>query len=283
MCVDLHTHSIYSDGSSTPAELVELAVKKGLKGLALTDHDTVAGVAELLDSGSKAGITTLSGVEISAIHRDWDLHILGYGVAHDSIELQAWLKPLQNGRRDRNTSILASLRDLGMDVTEEELKAISSCGQTGRPHIAKLLVKKQYVPDMRQAFHQFLGKDKPAWHPRFSYSVLDTIDTIHRAGGLAVLAHPGQLDPACRLQPPLIRELALRGLDGMEVYYPSHTRKMRKKLYALAQKNDLLITGGSDFHGANRPTLDLAGQGGAICPPDWILDKIKARQNLQAA
>lgn len=283
MCVDLHTHSIYSDGSSTPAELVELAAKKGLKGLALTDHDTVAGVAELLDSGSKAGISILSGVEISATHGELDLHILGYGIAHDSVDLNNWLQPLQKGRKERNALILASLRDLGMDVTAEEVQAISCCGQTGRPHIAKLLVQKHYVNDMNQAFRELLGQDQPAYHPRFSYSVLETIDTIHSAGGMAVLAHPGQLDPACRLQPPLLRELSLRGLDGMEVYYPSHTRKMRKKLYALAIKNNLLITGGSDFHGSNRPSLELAGQGSVVCPPDWILDKIRARQNQQAA
>lgn len=282
MCVDLHTHSVYSDGSSTPAELVALAVKNGLKGLALTDHDTVAGVEELLQSGSRKGMAILSGVEISASHRELDLHILGYGIAHDSAELKEWLQPLQNGRKERNSSILTSLRTLGLNITDEEVETISCCGQTGRPHIAKLLVKKRIVPDLNQAFRQFLGKDKPAWHPRFSYTVFETIGMIHRAGGLAVLAHPGQLDPTGRLQPQLIRELALRGLDGMEVYYPSHTRKMRKKLHALAIKNNLLITGGSDFHGTNRPSLALAGPGGTVCPPDWILDKIKTRQNRQA-
>jgi predicted metal-dependent phosphoesterase TrpH len=281
MCIDLHTHSIYSDGSSTPAELVDLAVDNGLKGLALTDHDTVEGVEEVRRLGEMAGITVLTGVEISTSLRQYTLHILGYGIDPLSPELHQWLRPLQEGRAKRNETILKKLQGLGVAITAEEIQHISCCGQTGRPHIARLLVEKRVVDTFDAAFRHYLGRNKPAWESRFSYSAVETIDMIHRVGGVAVLAHPGQLDPEMRAQSLLIRELALRGLDGLELYYPTHTRKMLKKLKAIAAEHNLLVTGGSDFHGMTRPTHSLAGRAQAFCPPCSILNDIMARQNGQ--
>lgn len=277
MCVDLHIHSIYSDGSHTPAELVALAVDNGLRGLALTDHDTIEGVAEIARLGAQAGIEIVSGVEISTSIQGRTIHILGYGINAANTELQQWLQPLQEGRERRNTVILEKLRGLGVAITAEEVRHISCCGQTGRPHIARLLVEKRVVDSFDAAFRQYLGRNRPAWESRFSYTAAATIDMIHRAGGLAVLAHPGQLDPEMRLQSSLIRELALRGLDGLELYYPTHTRKMKKKLKAIAMEHGLLLTGGSDFHGTTRPAHRLASLAEGFCPPCTMLETLLAR------
>jgi len=277
MCIDLHTHSIYSDGSCTPAELIELAVGNGLRGLALTDHDTIEGVAEVKRLGAAAGLKVVSGVEISTSLHDRTVHMLGYGIDAADPDLNRWLQPLQEGRARRNDVILQKLRDLGVDITAEEVQRISCCGQTGRPHIARLLVEKGVVDSFDAAFHRYLGRHRPAWEGRFSYSAAETIAMIHRAGGLAVLAHPGQLDPALRVQPPLIRELRLRGLDGLELHYPTHTRRMKKQLKALAAEHGLLVTGGSDFHGTTRPAHRLAGKTLGFCPPCALLDQLIAR------
>lgn len=279
MCIDLHTHSIYSDGSATPAELVELAVQHGLRGLALTDHDTMEGVAETIRLGQEAGLTVISGVEISTTLHQHTLHMLAYGIDPADTRLRDWLKPLQEDRERRNGVILDKLHHLGIDITAEEIAAISCCGQTGRPHIARLLVAKGVVENFDAAFRRFLGRNKPAWERRFAYSTVETIAMIHRCGGLAVLAHPGQLDPEMRLQPAIIRELVLRGLDGIEVDYPTHTRKTKKKLRAIAAQHRLLITGGSDYHGQTRPAHRLASAGSGFCPPCALLPPLLERLN----
>ena len=276
MCVDLHTHSIYSDGTATPAELVEMAVHNKLRGLALTDHDTVEGVAEIQQLGEQVDLTIVTGLEISTTLRQYTLHILGYGIDPNHQELLQWLQPLQQGRIKRNRAILGKLQDLGINITADEVRALSHCGQTGRPHFARLLMAKGVVDSFDAAFRFYLGRNKPAWARRFSYSAAETIAMIHRAGGVAVLAHPGQLDPELRAQPPLIRELRLRGLDGLEVYYPSHSKKMRKALKALASECGLIATGGSDFHGDSRPANRLAGTNITFCPPFSIIEAIFA-------
>lgn len=276
MCVDLHTHSIYSDGTATPTELINMAVQLDLKGFALTDHDTTDGIAEITRLGLEKNIKILSGLEVSTLHRGYSLHVLGYGIDPAHAGLRAWLERLQQGRRERNIKILEKLNGLGIAISSEEVAQRSQCGQTGRPHIARLLIDKGYVKTMNEAFAYYLGKDKPAWCSRFSYTASETIDIIHESGGIAVLAHPGQLDSGMKLQPQLIKELVERKLDGLEIYYPSHTRKMKKRLNALAVQYSLLATGGSDYHGNNRAG-GLAGTPHGICPPDTIMDEIDQR------
>ncbi|WP_310599850.1 PHP domain-containing protein [Desulfobulbus sp.] len=277
MCIDLHTHSIYSDGSCTPAELIALAVANGLQGLALTDHDTVEGVEEIRHLGIEAGIAVISGVEISTSLHERTIHILGYGIDPANAELLNWLVPLQEGRERRNAVIIQKLQNLGIDITAEEVRELSRCGQTGRPHIARLLMAKGVVDSFDAAFRRYLGRHRPAWEGRFSYSAVETIGMIHRAGGLAVLAHPGQIDPAMSAQPALVRELTRRGLDGLELHYPTHSRRMKKHLKALAVELGLLMTGGSDFHGNTRPVHRLAGKNLGFCPPCSILEQLTAR------
>ncbi len=281
MCVDLHTHSFFSDGTVSPATLVDMAVERSLSGIALTDHDTTEGVDEFLRLSKHKGLAAISGLEISCLHRGTSLHILGYGIQPDHPALNAWLDTLQQGRKTRNLEILEKLATLGIAITNKEMEELSQCGQAGRPHIARLLVDKGYAKNMYDAFSLYLGKNKPAWCRRFSYTAAESIDIIHQAGGLAVLAHPGQIDPAMKTQPKLINELQERELDGLEIFYPSHSKKMQNRLLSLAKKYDLLVTGGSDFHGDNRPG-DLAGSRGCICPPDTIMDNIFNRLSGEA-
>ncbi len=283
MCVDLHTHSIFSDGTATPEELVHMAALLKLSGLALTDHDTMEGYERAAAAGRQHGIEVIPGLEISCTHGNFSLHILGYLVDPDHPLLQEKLLLIQKGRLQRNRKIVGHLVDLGIDITHGELDILSSCGQTGRPHIARLLMSKKIVPDINSAFRRYLGKGKPAYAERFSFTAAETIAFIHQAGGVAVLAHPGKLDPAMRAQPRLIHELVERGLDGLEIYYPSHPRKMQKKLHRLAEQYDLLKTGGSDYHGGNRPNNGLAGGRKSVCPPDTIMEELHKRvQNIRS-
>ena len=277
MCVDLHTHSIYSDGTSTPEELVLQAAQLNLHGLALTDHDTMEGYQEALAAGNRAGIHIVSGLEISCLHGPLSLHMLGYGVDPENAILNQKLQQLQDGRKTRNRQILAKLADLGIQISDDELQENSQCGQTGRPHIARLLVAKRIVSGMDQAFRRYLGKGKPAYVERFCFKAGEAIDFIHGAGGAAVLAHPGILSQDMQLQARLVHELVERKLDGLEVFHPSHSKKIQKKLHGLTQRYNLITTGGSDYHGGNHGNKGLAGDKRNICPPDAILEELLKR------
>jgi len=219
----------------------------------------------------------LSGLEVSATHREYSLHILGYGFDHANSDLRQWLNELQRGRAERNEKIIAGLQRLGLDVHLDELQAVSRHGQTGRPHIAALLLNKGIVGSFNQAFNQYLRKGAPAWARRMSFTAAESINMIHQAGGIAALAHPGQLDPELKFLPLLIAELVERGLDGIEVYYPTHSASMRKRLLQIAKKYKIVVTGGSDYHGENRTYSAMAGSGSGFCPPDSILTALEEK------
>lgn len=280
MCIDLHTHSFYSDGTTSPAELVQMAIDSGLRCLALTDHDTVEGVDEFLACGKEHELEVFTGLEISASHRELSLHILGYGIDHRNKTLVKWLDRLQRGRVDRNKQIIHKLQNMGLDIQFEELDAVSHYGQTGRPHIARLLRNKGIVQSNKDAFDLYLRKGGPAFADRFAYSAAESIDMIHRAGGLAILAHPGILEKHTKALPLLMAELVERGLDGIEAYYPTHSPTTEKNLHSFARKYHLVLTGGSDYHGNNRSLSAMTGNGRAFCPPDTLL--VPIRKRLQA-
>jgi len=279
MCIDLHTHSLYSDGSASPAELVKMAFDRGLRGLALTDHDTVEGIDEFLAQRKINGIELIPGLEVSATHREFSLHILGYGIDHTDPELLKWLRPLQEGRLKRNEKIINKLRKMGHDIHIKELQSISRCGQTGRPHIARLLQIKGIVQSAGDAFALYLRKGGPAFAERFSYSAAESIRSIHRAGGIAVLAHPGILAQQTNALSLLVAELVERGLDGIEAYYPKHTPALEKSIRSLTRKYQLVLSGGSDYHGQHRTFSSMAGNSTGFCPPDSLLAPLLERMN----
>ena len=250
--IDLHVHSTFSDGVLKPAELVDLAESQGLSAIAITDHDTADGTDEAIQRGFERGVEVITGIEISAWHGDISMHILGYRFRHDDEQFNSRLHLLQNGREARNARIIENLNNLGIKVKLEELMHYSEYGQTGRPHIARLLVDKGVTKTIDLAFKYYLGRGAAAYAERFRFSARDAIAMIRQAGGIAVLAHPSSLDPSLRTILPLLKDLCSEGLGGVEVYYPSHSPKAVKALVKMAKDMELLMTGGSDFHDPDR-------------------------------
>ena len=255
--IDLHCHSIFSDGTLTPAELVAMAGKEKLGGLAITDHDTIEGVPEFLAAAQKADLPALSGVELSANHGDIPIHILGYGFDHDNTALKTSLARLQQTRKTRNEKIIANLFDLGIDVTYSEMQSIAGSGVVGRPHFGKLLISLGKVQTIQEAFDKYLRKDRPAYAAREKLPVDEAIRIIHQARGLAVLAHPGTIPLDNIKKMELINTFVEMGLDGIEIYYPIHSATFRKQLLSFCAQENLVITGGSDYHGDIRPGTRL--------------------------
>lgn len=275
--IDLHLHSTFSDGTLTPTELVERAAKLGLSGLALTDHDSTNGVAEFLHAASNTSVRAIAGVEISADFRPGTMHILGYMVDPVERELNQHLKWIREGREDRNREILHNLVELGCHITWEEVESYAGEDVVGRPHFARALVERGYVSDAREAFHKYLARGKPAYADRRRLSPEDSISLIRHAGGVPVLAHPFTLHLGRWELRRQVRDLREQGLEGLEVYYSEHSRDMQKKFQHLAKDYDLVCTGGSDFHGAGSPDIEMGRGFGNLYVPDEVIAQLEVR------
>lgn len=278
--IDLHIHSSASDGSLTPAEILDMALSLNLGAISLTDHDTVSGCRDVLATGIPSPLKFLSGVEISSappaeFSISGSLHILGYGFRMDDPELNRVLERLQAARKERNPRILRRLRKLGVALSMEDFRQEAETGQLGRPHIAAGLLKKGYVSSIDEAFARYLGNGKPAYVDKYRAPCADAIAVIQQAGGLAVLAHPGLIPEmdAPSLE-ALIAALVPMGLGGMEVYYPQHNSSTTARLAGLAQRIGLVKTGGSDFHGNINPDVRMGTGRGDLNIPYSIYEKI---------
>lgn len=259
-----------------PAALLQAAKDAGLCAIALTDHDTMAGLDEAEKAGAALGVEVIPGVELSASRDGRAVHILGYGLDRSDPELLALLEELQKIRHERNLRILDRLAERGIDIDRDALFA-SHSGLIGRPHIARILVKKKVVSSIDQAFHRYLKKNGLAYAAAARFPAAETIRTIKKAGGLAVLAHPTTFDKSPAIIEENIEFLHNHGLDGIEAIYPGHTTKICKRLFALAEKSGLLITGGSDFHGPVKQGINIGGAPVMPPVPYRLLEKIKAR------
>ena len=284
--IDLHTHSNCSDGSLSPRELVHLAKKRDLGAIALTDHDTVAGVAEAVAAGKELGVEVVPGVEISAQYSPGTMHILGYYFDTSHPELLKALEELQQARAERNPKIIERLQSLGLEITTAEVVNISG-GQVGRPHIARALVERGYVSSIDEAFSRYLKKGGVAYVEKFRFPPQEAIVMIRRAGGLATLAHPFTLEiEDSRELTSLTSELQEMGLEGIEVFYPDHTEEMTVIYYNIARGLGLVSTGGSDFHGnlKDRSYLgeDILGQKVDYGLLKNIRERLQERENKQA-
>ena len=271
--IDLHIHTTASDGTFTPEQVISHAHQLKLKAIAITDHDTVAGSKEALGSGVPPSLGFLTGVEISATPPPFypgsgSFHLLGYSIRLDDPNLNRTLEKLQQARKNRNPAIINRLNELGISITLDEVRKEAGVGQLGRPHIAQLMVKKGVVASINEAFDQFLGTGKPAYVDKQRVECFKAIKIILNAGGVPVLAHPGLLDYKTENQlDELIGKLKKAGIQGVEVYYSGHTPDQTRLYAALAQRHDLLMTGGSDFHGAIQPEIEMgSGQGDLIVP-----------------
>jgi len=263
---DLHTHSNASDGSYAPGDLVKLAAKSGVTTLALTDHDTVSGIAEAQAAGKKYGVTLIPGVEISIDFTPGTMHICGYYLDPENTELQAGLNFVQVARRNRNPRIIEKLNVLGVTITLDEVKALAGPDQLARPHFAQVLVQKGYARDTQAAFSKYLAKGAPAYMDKQRLSLDRAVAMIQAAGGVAVLAHPIQLKlNSWQEYREKITELKNAGITGVEAFNSYQSEEENQQFYTIATELEMLITAGSDFHGAIKPKVKL-GQFGENIP-----------------
>lgn len=250
MYADLHLHTTASDGSNAPAEVVALAREKGFAAIAITDHDTVEGLAEALEAGTKLGVEVIPGIELSTLEHDREIHILGYYLDWENELLQAKLKRFIEARRERAVKMVEKLNTLGCHISLKRVKEISGGPFIGRPHIARALLEKGYINELSDAFTaDFIGRGGRAYAERFKLTPPDGIQLVLQFGGIPVLAHPGFLSKGEPLQATELTHLVDAGLLGMEIIYSKHTPEQQHYYGKIARDLGLIITGGSDCHG----------------------------------
>jgi 3',5'-nucleoside bisphosphate phosphatase len=277
--IDLHIHTTASDGTMSPSEVVRYAKEKGLRAIAITDHDTIEGIAEGLQEGSKLGLEVVPGVELSVDFPKGTMHLLGYYIDHTNGELLEKLTVVQRARVERNLKMIKKLQSLGIKIDLSEIKEASEDGQIGRPHFAYTLVQKGYAQSIQEAFDRYFRKGGPAYVEKFKFSPAEAISVIHKSGGVGVLAHPFTLNQI-QLQDlePVIVELKEKGLDGIETYYPEHSEGQKKFYLYLAQRYGLVVTGGSDFHGLNKDKEELGEGYGDMNYTYNVIEELKSRR-----
>lgn len=268
MFADLHLHSHFSDGTFAPEEIAERAQRAGLKAIALTDHDTVEGCERTAAACATAGIEFLVGTELTAEHNGHELHVLAYLVDPHDPKLLAEITKFQNVRQQRIREMVARINELNIPLIADDVFALANCRSPGRPHVARALVKGRFCGTLDEAFERFLKKGRPAWVPKAKMSALEGIELIHQAGGLAVMAHPGlnRTDES-------IPDLVAAGLDGIECFHTKHTPTMSAHYLKLAEKHNLLVTGGSDCHGMSKGKPLI----GTVRLPYAHVEKLKAK------
>ncbi len=259
--VDLHAHSTASDGSLPPAAAVEAAHAAGLAAFALTDHDTLAGIADADRRAGELGLRLIAGVELSVHQGADEVHLLGLHI-RDVETLQQRLEVFRDHRRTRAVRIVERLNAVGVALTLESVLDAAAGGAIGRPHVARALIAGGFVRDAREAFDRYLATGKPAYVDKERLDITDGIAMVHEAGGIAVLAHPGADGRRESIEP-----LVSAGLDGLEVRHPSHSRDDEQRLNALARHFGLVVSGGSDWHGAMQGGRVL---GAMQVPADWL-------------
>ncbi len=283
--IDLHSHTTASDGTFSPRELVSHARELGLRAVGVTDHDTFGGWDEALKAGEELGVEVVPGIELSVSGDGEKSHLLGYYFEPES-ELGRELAELQRERANRNVRILATLNGMNYPITMERVREIAGPdAQIGRPHIAQALMELENSPvsSIQEAFDTLLKDGGPAYSSRKSLHPADAVRLIHDAGGVAVWAHPTRApsERAALLDfthgETLLQKWVEWGLDGLETYYGAYTPEEIAWTRAMAQKYDLIGTGGSDFHGQNKPTVKLGEVNGEQAVPDEALDALKAR------
>lgn len=283
--VDLHTHSNKSDGSFSPTELVDYAIAKGLSAVALTDHDTVDGLAEAAhhaEALSQAGhpsTEVVPGIEFSTKYGKQDVHIVGLYIAYDSPVFTARLQAFVDSRTGRNRKMCRNLQEAGIEITYEKLQEKNPGAVITRAHYASYLFENGYVKSRHDAFAQYLGDHTKYFVPREKVTPAQAVALILQAGGVPVLAHPPLYHMGRDRLDELVSSLKNAGLMGIEVLYSTYSGQDERDMLQLASKYDLLPSGGSDFHGANKPNLDLGTGYGRLFVPEEFLDRIKARKS----
>jgi hypothetical protein len=266
--IDLHSHTNESDGTCSPAQLIQEAVRAGVNILGITDHDTFAGFDQAREAARESGVELVCGIELSTKLHGHSVHLLGYFLGGNGFEdFRNWVLDLQASRRERNVRLVKRLQDLGFDITLAEAEARGR-GMTGRPHFARIMMEKGYVKTIRQAFDDYLDESAKGYvfrrEPRFA----EGVEKIRRAGGIASLAHPVRVKGDV---PALMPELCGAGMNAIEAYHSDHTPADTAMYLDLAQRYGLKVTGGSDFHGEVKPGVRL----GSVPIPSDLLDRLR--------
>lgn len=271
---DLHLHTNFSDGTFTPEELVLQAQNVGLSCIALTDHDSVEGCVRAAAAAAAVNMEFIPGAELTAEYDDIELHVLGYFLDIHNEKLLSEISRFQAGRQQRIHQMVARINELGVPLQVESVFALANCQSPGRPHVARAMIKAGLVRNLDEAFDRFLKKGRPAWVPKSKISALDAIELVHQAGGLAVMAHPG-LNRTDEIIPALVEF----GMDGIECFHTKHSTTMSERYLEIADKYNLLITGGSDCHGfsKNKPLI------GTVKLPYSHIEKMKEKVEQRKA
>ena len=283
--VDLHTHSNKSDGSFSPTELVDYAIEKRLCAVALTDHDTTDGLkeavthAEELKNAGHPSIEVIPGIEFSTKHEDKDVHVVGLYISYDSPDFNARLQGFIDSRTGRNIKMCHNLQEAGIDITYEKLQERNPGAVITRAHYASYLFEEGYVKNRQEAFARYVGDHTKYFVPREKVTPAQAVKLILQVGGVPILAHPPLYHMGKERLDRLVAELKDVGLMGIEALYSTYTNQDERDMMRLAEKYDLLLSGGSDFHGANKPNLDLGvGYGKLFVPEELLLAMKKAHK-----
>lgn len=278
MCfIDLHVHSSVSDGTFSPAEVTALALETGLRAYALTDHDSIDGIGEAMQAAEGTGLKVIPGTELSSIYEGTEIHILGLYLDPDAPELKQALQKLRSDRDRRNLEMLSRLQKDGFQIQLSDLNDGREDLVITRAHFARALLEKGYVKTMDQAFRSYLDHGKKYCPPKETISPPEAIRLIRSAGGFPALAHPVQYKLGWKKTEAMIADLTEMGLMGVEVYYSSHNISDSAKLREISRRCDLLPTGGSDFHGSNKPDIKLGSGRGGLRVSELLLADIEHR------
>ncbi|MCD8322738.1 MAG: PHP domain-containing protein [Oscillospiraceae bacterium] len=274
--IDLHIHTTASDGTDAPQAIVELAHTLGLRAIAVTDHDSVAGIAEAQTAGKALGVEVIAGIEISADYRGNRAHILGYFIDPASPALAPAVNWAVNEREARNEKIVGAMEADGFDISLEALRQAYPDAVLGRPHMAEWLMKKGYVSSVKEAFDRYLGDGMPYYRPRERMPMAQAMEVIAQAGGVPVLAHPFQYGYDEAERTAFIRAAIEAGCQGLEAYYSEHSPVQRQWLLDAAAEYGLKVSGGSDYHGSRKPHIQMgSGIQGSLAVPYEVLERLR--------
>jgi len=277
MTADLHLHSTYSDGSYTPEELVKEAVEKNFKTIAIADHDTVEGVVKAKEAAENFDIEVIPAIEFSTFREKAEIHILGYFIDYNDSNLLNESKKIFSARKERARKMVELLNKVGVKISFEQVKNIAGDDYLGRPHVAKVMMKEGYINEIGEAFTEdYIGNGGKAYVPKYKLSPEKAIEIINNAGGISVIAHPEFINHGEAMDFEDIKKLKEAGLQGIEVYQSKHDKKAVEKYKKIAKELDLLITGGSDFHGENSSDVNL---GDVRLSEERVVELKKAYQN----
>ncbi|NNF62945.1 MAG: PHP domain-containing protein [Acidimicrobiia bacterium] len=275
MGVDLHLHSTASDGTETPTAVVELAAAAGLSAIALTDHDNLDGIAEARIAANRVGVDLISGAELSVGWTTGAMHLLVYFLEPGPGPLQDRLVELQQSRANRNQEMVGALNELGIDITYDEILAEAGGTGVGRPHFAGVLIKKGVVPDVETAFDRYLAAGRPAYRGRKRLDAAEAIELARESGAATSIAHPHTIGAGAPDYEAAFAELAAVGLTGVECWYPEYEPTLRNHLAEIAESHGLVATGGSDFHGSYKPSIQVGVGKGDLVVPESTLSELR--------